>query len=96
MLIGRLGYFRYAIKGSPKQKLLLEDIYYAIESRVRVCFSATFVDRVIHQRAVPILQDGATRVEGEPVFLNPLSLAQSRTIPHDWLRSYPFEHRRAD
>ncbi len=27
---------RYAIKGSPNQKLLLEDIYYAIESRVRV------------------------------------------------------------
>jgi forkhead box protein J2/3 len=26
----------YAIKGSPNQKLLLEDIYYAIESRV--CF----------------------------------------------------------
>lgn len=24
---------RYAIKGSPNQKLLLEDIYYAIESR---------------------------------------------------------------
>jgi hypothetical protein len=24
----------YAIKGSPNQKLLLEDIYYAIESRV--------------------------------------------------------------
>lgn len=30
--------FSYAIKGSPNQKLLLEDIYYAIESRVRyVC-----------------------------------------------------------
>lgn len=28
--------FRYAIKGSPTQKLLLEDIYYAIESRVRI------------------------------------------------------------
>lgn len=28
---------RYAIKGSPNQKLLLEDIYYAIESRVRIC-----------------------------------------------------------
>ena len=28
--------FRYAIKGSPNQKLLLEDIYYAIESRVRI------------------------------------------------------------
>lgn len=27
---------RYAIKGSPNQKLLLEDIYYAIESRVRI------------------------------------------------------------
>lgn len=26
----------YAIKGSPNQKLLLEDIYYAIESRVSV------------------------------------------------------------
>lgn len=26
---------RYAIKGAPNQKLLLEDIYYAIESRVR-------------------------------------------------------------
>jgi forkhead box protein J2/3 len=26
---------RYAIKGSPSQKLLLEDIYFAIESRVR-------------------------------------------------------------
>jgi hypothetical protein len=25
----------YAIKGSPSQKLLLEDIYFAIESRVR-------------------------------------------------------------
>ena len=25
--------FSYAIKGSPNQKLLLEDIYYAIESR---------------------------------------------------------------
>ena len=25
----------YAIKGSPSQRLLLEDIYYAIESRVR-------------------------------------------------------------
>jgi hypothetical protein len=30
---------RYAIKGSPNQKLLLEDIYYAIESRVRRHFS---------------------------------------------------------
>lgn len=30
---------RYAIKGSPNQKLLLEDIYYAIESRVRVEFT---------------------------------------------------------
>jgi hypothetical protein len=29
---------RYAIKGSPNQKLLLEDIYYAIESRV-CCFT---------------------------------------------------------
>jgi len=29
---------RYAIKGSPNQKLLLEDIYYAIESRVRSGF----------------------------------------------------------
>lgn len=28
--------FRYAIKGAPNQKLLLEDIYYAIESRVSV------------------------------------------------------------
>ena len=28
-------YNSYAIKGSPNQKLLLEDIYYAIESRVR-------------------------------------------------------------
>jgi hypothetical protein len=28
---------RYAIKGSPNQKLLLEDIYYAIESRVGSC-----------------------------------------------------------
>ncbi len=27
-------YHSYAIKGSPNQKLLLEDIYYAIESRV--------------------------------------------------------------
>ena len=26
----------YAIKGSPNGKLLLEDIYYAIESRVRI------------------------------------------------------------
>jgi hypothetical protein len=28
----------YAIKGSPNQKLLLEDIYYAIESRVGITF----------------------------------------------------------
>lgn len=27
-------HYSYAIKGSPNQKLLLEDIYYAIESRV--------------------------------------------------------------
>ena len=33
----------YAIKGSPNQKLLLEDIYYAIESRV--C-SELFVERL--------------------------------------------------
>lgn len=26
--------YSYAIKGAPNQKLLLEDIYYAIESRV--------------------------------------------------------------
>lgn len=30
----------YAIKGSPNQKLLLEDIYYAIESRV--CWAIVF------------------------------------------------------
>jgi len=29
---------RYAIKGSPTGKLLLEDIYYAIESRVCTVF----------------------------------------------------------
>lgn len=28
--------YSYAIKGSPNQKLLLEDIYYAIESRVGI------------------------------------------------------------
>ncbi len=28
-------FYSYAIKGSPNQRLLLEDIYYAIESRVR-------------------------------------------------------------
>lgn len=31
-------YSRYAIKGSPTGKLLLEDIYYAIESRVCTVF----------------------------------------------------------
>lgn len=33
---------RYAIKGSPTQKLLLEDIYYAIESRVRILSFFTY------------------------------------------------------
>lgn len=34
--------YRYAIKGAPSQKLLLEDIYYAIESRVSL--SARMLD----------------------------------------------------
>jgi hypothetical protein len=33
---------RYAIKGSPAGKLLLEDIYYAIESRVGHILHQTF------------------------------------------------------
>lgn len=36
VLTSTLFLLRYAIKGSPTGKLLLEDIYYAIESRVRI------------------------------------------------------------
>lgn len=35
----------YAIKGSPNQKLLLEDIYYAIESRVCAFYMLHFALR---------------------------------------------------
>ncbi len=41
---------RYAIKGSPNQKLLLEDIYYAIESRVRVLFGLPFTSSAAHMK----------------------------------------------
>ena len=34
----------YAIKGSPNQKLLLEDIYYAIESRVCIINQSNHFD----------------------------------------------------
>jgi hypothetical protein len=34
----------YAIKGSPNQKLLLEDIYYAIESRVCIIIQSNYSD----------------------------------------------------
>lgn len=45
---------RYAIKGSPNQKLLLEDIYYAIESRVRIFLSPKFALVLTPSRPVPI------------------------------------------
>lgn len=49
----------YAIKGSPNQKLLLEDIYYAIESRV--CYNLQFLRILIYQLSgfapVPLLQN---------------------------------------
>ena len=41
-LVNGLFVGRYAIKGSPNQKLLLEDIYYAIESRVRWVITRIF------------------------------------------------------
>jgi len=50
----------YAIKGSPNQKLLLEDIYYAIESRVRgPCICSPLL---IH--AVPLFPHRAEWLEG--------------------------------
>jgi hypothetical protein len=39
--------YSYAIKGSPNQKLLLEDIYYAIESRVCGSYRLTW-RRAVH------------------------------------------------
>jgi forkhead box protein J2/3 len=59
--------FSYAIKGSPNQKLLLEDIYYAIESRVRYAYlSPRIVSCSVHT-TVPLFQDGAQWLEGKPV-----------------------------
>lgn len=52
----------YAIKGSPNQKLLLEDIYYAIESRVR---RMSLPEAAAHIPPVSVFQDGAQRLEGE-------------------------------
>jgi hypothetical protein len=57
----------YAIKGSPNQKLLLEDIYYAIESRV--CWNMTF-RRMTDLRnnsfkLVPLFSDCTQRLESE-------------------------------
>ena len=55
---------RYAIKGAPNQKLLLEDIYYAIESRVRaqtaICLFVAYV------ASVPILPNSSSWLEGTP------------------------------
>lgn len=48
----------YAIKGSPNQKLLLEDIYYAIESRVRYAFcGCELATNLSCFPIVPLLQD---------------------------------------
>lgn len=62
---------RYAIKGSPNQKLLLEDIYYAIESRVRILFRFPFTSSATHTKTVPILQDRPTRMEGTLLLSSP-------------------------
>lgn len=61
---------RYAIKGSPGQKLLLEDIYYAIESRVRVrfVFSELIAFTHIWQRSVSLLPISSVWLEGEISF----------------------------
>ena len=58
---------RYAIKGSPNQKLLLEDIYYAIESRVRPADTSypQVANKCLH--VVPLFPNRARRVEGEPL-----------------------------
>ena len=60
---------RYAIKGSPNQKLLLEDIYYAIESRVRVPSAELLSVLISAFSIVSVLQKCAARVEGEYLFL---------------------------
>lgn len=57
---------RYAIKGSPNQKLLLEDIYYAIESRV--CHHTTIALNAFsftRSSSVSIFQGCTKRLEGQ-------------------------------
>lgn len=57
------GCHRYAIKGAPNQKLLLEDIYYAIESRVRP--STEWYEFLMLTRGqVPIFSNCTSGLEG--------------------------------
>lgn len=53
--------FSHAIKGSPNQKLLLADIYYAIESRAR---RIPRLRLAISFPPVPLFQNSPQRVEG--------------------------------
>lgn len=55
---------RYAIKGSPNQKLLLEDIYYAIESRVSLGGFSSFIMTYNYQ-PVPLFPQCSGWLEGE-------------------------------
>ena len=58
--------FSYAIKGSPTGKLLLEDIYYAIESRVSSAwfmFQSRYGSLII--LLVPLFPDCPSGLEGE-------------------------------
>jgi hypothetical protein len=62
-LVGPL--FRYAIKGSPTGKLLLEDIYYAIESRVYPFHPPDHILTSQRFAAVPLLPHRTSWLEGE-------------------------------
>lgn len=66
---------RYAIKGSPNQKLLLEDIYFAIESRVRLyaCCDCCRFNNNFFKYAVPLLQNRPCGLESEFIPLLPFA-----------------------
>lgn len=57
--------FSYAIKGAPNQKLLLEDIYYAIESRVSLFYPTLPPQTMTSPPLVPLFSNGSPWLEGE-------------------------------
>jgi hypothetical protein len=61
---------RYAIKGSPHQKLLLEDIYYAIESRVclKLYFHRFICQHPYLSPQVSVFPNSTKRLESELTF----------------------------